>query len=582
MTLDRIGVRRTLAALVALPLAVVGVLSFLTVGAADQQADETGAQIAAIGHMSAAAVRLSVVGELALYSIGNDPGADPLGLHGSVLMGGVQTMVDDELAGFRDGAAPGGRSERIDRVSADLAAIRVLHNQGEPIPRDDLLSTRAMALDLVDEQEVSLLLGQIETAGLVHYQDVVLALTLETEAGVRLLVEGRASIAERSAYRLLSASTDVRVDLAQRSIAEHGDVLSGIVADSSALRIRGLVDELPTDGPAQPFTPELGTTLLNHGVTDTLALRSSADQFRADLVDSLESERSGAVLRRNLIIGAVPITLLFVAIATGLIGLRLMRRLQTVSTVADQVSGGELDVEPIDDRGNDGISRLARAIDGMTGTLSVVQRQLSALADERFDDEALELEVPGSAGRDLRSAVGRVQSNTSRLREWADRDSLTGLMNRRALERELSAATPIEPGAGTTQILVIDLDGFKEVNDSLGHAAGDEVLLTVTERIEGLVRGNDLVARLGGDEFVIVTFGETAAAAALADRLVDALAEPVETSAATATIGASLGWTSTAGGEAFEPLIRRADEAMYRAKRAGKGQVVRADSDLLT
>ena len=112
------------------------------------------------------------------------------------------------------------------------------------------------------------------------------------------------------------------------------------------------------------------------------------------------------------------------------------------------------------------------------------------------------------------------------VQDLAERDSLTGAANRRmfqlSLERVLETATPKHQRDQVTAILFIDLDDFKVVNDTLGHAAGDALLVAVTGRITGLVRSTDLVARLGGDEFAILTEDEPdlARSRAMAERLI--------------------------------------------------------------
>ncbi len=162
------------------------------------------------------------------------------------------------------------------------------------------------------------------------------------------------------------------------------------------------------------------------------------------------------------------------------------------------------------------------------------------------------------------------------VQDLAERDALTGAANRRmfqlSLERTLVSheATDADRLAA---VLFIDLDDFKIINDTLGHAAGDALLIAVTERISGLVRQGDLVARLGGDEFAILTDDESDLrnARAMAERLVRDLALPYLVGEHTITVSASIGIASArdAAGDAQE-LVRNADVAMYMAKANGK------------
>ncbi|HEY1737579.1 MAG TPA: EAL domain-containing protein, partial [Acidimicrobiia bacterium] len=169
-----------------------------------------------------------------------------------------------------------------------------------------------------------------------------------------------------------------------------------------------------------------------------------------------------------------------------------------------------------------------------------------------------------------RRAASLVQLEASRRL----RDPLTGLANRTLLsdrlDRSLARARRMgEPLA----LLFIDLDRFKQVNDSLGHAAGDELLVEAARRLRELAREVDTVARLGGDEFVVVCERSTVAAASrVADRIIAALHEPVRCERGEAHVGATVGIVHTDDGcETAETMLQKADIAMYRAKARGRG-----------
>lgn len=154
-------------------------------------------------------------------------------------------------------------------------------------------------------------------------------------------------------------------------------------------------------------------------------------------------------------------------------------------------------------------------------------------------------------------------------------DTLTGLPNR-ALFADLfrRAAAAADRRGEALALLFIDLDGFKPVNDRLGHAAGDAVLRLVATRLEGVLRAGDAAARLGGDEFVVLASLPSDAvagrAAVLADRIVAALARPMPLEEGEVQVGASIGIAIAPAGTAdLESCLLQADQAMYRAKKAG-------------
>jgi diguanylate cyclase (GGDEF)-like protein len=179
------------------------------------------------------------------------------------------------------------------------------------------------------------------------------------------------------------------------------------------------------------------------------------------------------------------------------------------------------------------------------------------------------------------SAVIIIEDVTERRRaeaeilHWASHDPLTGLSNRRRLREQLEQMLLRQTSGAhrASAVMYLDLDGFKCINDNLGHHAGDEVLKAVAHRLEKGLRHGETVARLGGDEFAIVIERTTpAACAALARRLIEQLSRPYPlSSGGTVTIGASVGIALTVDGETLESLLERADTGLYEAKAAGKG-----------
>lgn len=169
----------------------------------------------------------------------------------------------------------------------------------------------------------------------------------------------------------------------------------------------------------------------------------------------------------------------------------------------------------------------------------------------------------------------RAQDMSERLVELAFHDPLTGLANRRLLGERLShALLRNRRDEALLAVIVIDLDDFKLVNDSYGHALGDRLLQIAASRISGVLRATDLVARLGGDEFVVVAvIDELASLSQLVERLLEAMREPVELCGVTVVVQLSVGIAlHPDDGDDAETLLRQADAAMYSAKAEGKNR----------
>lgn len=193
-----------------------------------------------------------------------------------------------------------------------------------------------------------------------------------------------------------------------------------------------------------------------------------------------------------------------------------------------------------------------------------------------FDDEALTLDDARlSLLADLALHVGehlQLHSRVQQLGHAATHDVLTGLPNRVLLSERLARAmTRRARREGDPALALIDLDGFKAVNDSLGHQAGDALLIEVSNRLSEAVREEDTVARLGGDEFVVLYEQLPAdrsdeVADALRVRLGQALVQPVTVADKQIAVGASVGFVRSVKDELGYELLGRADKAMYEQK----------------
>lgn len=204
------------------------------------------------------------------------------------------------------------------------------------------------------------------------------------------------------------------------------------------------------------------------------------------------------------------------------------------------------------------------------------------LSDTDFapTDLAIELLYLAEAKNAVMSEVGkmatRLQGAKARAEEQALTDVLTGLGNRRAMERTLT--TLMQDGGGFA-LIHLDLDYFKQVNDTLGHAAGDHVLVEVASVLRSSVRGADLVARVGGDEFVILLAGvqDRAPLERVGVQILTRMARPIvfegQVCKVAVSMGAVIGPTEPTSYADAEALMAQADKALYASKRAGRARL---------
>jgi len=210
------------------------------------------------------------------------------------------------------------------------------------------------------------------------------------------------------------------------------------------------------------------------------------------------------------------------------------------------------------------------------------------LSDTDFaaTDLAIELlylaEAKTAVMGEVNKMATRLQGAKARAEEQALTDTLTHLANRRAMERALS--TLLHDGGGFT-LIHLDLDYFKQVNDTLGHAAGDHVLTQIASLLRASVRGGDLVARVGGDEFVILLAGvqDRAPLERVGAQILARMRQPIlfegQVCKVAISMGAVLGPIVPTGYDAAEGLMALADRALYASKRAGRARLTFIDQD---
>ena len=221
-------------------------------------------------------------------------------------------------------------------------------------------------------------------------------------------------------------------------------------------------------------------------------------------------------------------------------------------------------------------------VDGYLPVLAITAQtslKLRALAAGAKDFIAKPFELVETRARihnmlEVRLLYKQLEQYSHALESMAMNDALTGLPNRRLLmDRLASAVAHAHRNKGTMAVMFLDLDGFKQINDSLGHDAGDMLLRQVADRLVAAVRQEDTVARMSGDEFVIGLWEASDAdgVATLASKVIQAISQPYRIQDRDVNITASVGISSyPLHGEEVAALIKIADQAMYEAKCAGK------------
>lgn len=248
---------------------------------------------------------------------------------------------------------------------------------------------------------------------------------------------------------------------------------------------------------------------------------------------------------RYFVIGVFVSAILFVMFVAAWVLQRLLerlvvRRIEVFADLAWRRTQGERVYWPI--KGNNELDALARAFNGLMDEVQAAQKNLHALSVT---------------------------------------DALTTLGNRRGLEQEIGLQiTSCQPGASLSMLLM-DLDGFKLVNDSLGHAAGDALLQEVAQRMRQIMRKQDLLFRMGGDEFaVLMPNTDAVQAERMAERLLQQLNTPIHYGTHLLDISGSIGIAQWDGNADGKELMRRADLAMYAAKNNGKSCICRYEKDM--
>jgi diguanylate cyclase (GGDEF)-like protein/PAS domain S-box-containing protein len=227
----------------------------------------------------------------------------------------------------------------------------------------------------------------------------------------------------------------------------------------------------------------------------------------------------------------------------------------------------------------------ARLLDGRTASVRLetrIRRPNGTATWCELTAVAMRQGMPDAAILVLANDITEHRRREARLRQLAERDPLTGLHNRRSFvrvlrERLAALQRPSRRAGAAWTLMLIDLDGFKDVNDTLGHAGGDAVLVAVAAGIRDRTRVDDAVGRLGGDEFaVLLQSNEAEHAIAIGDEIIARIAEAARSVEGAPPVSASIGIVHLRPGRGADATLAAADSAMYDAKRAGKARCVDA------
>ena len=354
-----------------------------------------------------------------------------------------------------------------------------------------------------------------------------------------ILVTSPTTVAQQR--RLNASQSRIAKDFAS-AIADEDTASAEKLLRKSLAGWRAIVDS--AGPPGHPADIAVVGAVVTTEAPKVLSLLDQSGAANRDAV-RVELANAGRTERETMLALAL---LEFLAI---MLAVRLARRLTTevlrpvgiLRDSANQLATGELDHRVVIDRADE-LGELAISFNSMADAIAGSQRSLAR------------------------------EANT---------DSLTGLPNRAAFGARLQTTLArTDRRSGKQAILFVDLDDFKDVNDTLGHAAGDELLRVVAVRLSDAIRPGDLVARLGGDEFAILLDGlpDEGLALIVAQRVVVTLAEPVKIGEPSVNVGASVGLAMRHRHSTADGMMREADVAMYAAKGKGKNRVERYDVGL--
>lgn len=394
------------------------------------------------------------------------------------------------------------------------------------------------------------------------------------------------------AFPNLSASDATTLDLAAAA-ALFTQATRPLSSELTGSALSAWQHEVLDDPDARTFEQLVASTLDQSAPSSPTDLTALASKFRSGvvlqdhlahvahlagqqvqrIVDHIRRDDRSTLAMYLLATGGVIITTVTstLVLSRGISGpLKLLAR--RARDVSDGVLDGVLNGEPLTGSGPQEVADAIRAFNDATTNLGHLYAGVVAMGTGDPAMSALERPPEGALGSTLQVALARLSDSireSGALRDEMEarslHDELTGLANRRLVIEQLQTMLEQSKRSGLpVSVLFLDLDHFKEVNDNHGHAAGDLVLKTTAGRLTQVCRRADLVGRLGGDEFVIIAQSTAAETRPLRDRILHALAAPIDLDNGTSvTCPASIGVADTSAEQDADALLAVADHAMY-------------------
>lgn len=468
-------------------------------------------------------------------------------------------------------AAESGQAQVDEHASASPErnkAQRWLHHQIIPLPSGMALISR----DTTEVHESIQALREQET----FYRSAVDSLPMALYArSARAHNQGRYIVWNRQAAEIMQLSAEQVLgrracDVMPTEIAQRGDAHDQLVMQEPRTHFFTNL----------PFQTPQGERLIDLIKTPVYGVDGQLDHILSIATDVTESRRAAEQLK--LASRVMEETADAVVVSDALDRIVMVNpaflKLMGVSRQSVIGQGAELlGMTPLRESHLPGIESALKSGQRWTGECSLVGadgRPLEtwlAVTTLRGEDHRLSQHIR------VLTDISVLKAQQRELAEQARRDSLTGLPNRRVfVERLRQAMARARRKPQTLAVMFIDLDGFKAINDRLGHAAGDKLLIEVATRLESCVRDTDCVCRLAGDEFTVILegAGHPTEVHRIGQRILERVGQPCVLGQDTVWPGASVGAALFEAHDSHDSLCQRADTAMYAAKRAGKARFV--------